>query len=56
MQNIPKFREYRFVGFRIYSFIRKSRNLPILYLKTRPLSPKCESQESDRIVTTGKKV
>ena len=55
MQNIPKFREYRFVGWRVYSFIRKSTNVPILFLKTRPLSLKFESQESDRIVTTGKK-
>ena len=44
MQNIPKFREYRFVGWRVYPFVRKSRNLPILYLKTSPLSLKCESQ------------
>ena len=55
MQNIPKFREYRFVGWRVYPFVRKSRNLPILYLKTSPLSLKCESQGNDRIVTTGKK-
>jgi hypothetical protein len=56
MQNIPKFREYRFVGWRVYPFVRKSRNLPIPYLKTSPLSLKCESQENDRIVTTGKKL